>query len=1233
MWIFPKENLMPLTFWITESESKYFLLQRRRSGPFMGTWDSVFNTKSAPFRILHQAPSSEVYHEIAIGLTHDEILKDWNWISSVLIKDLNEMESDDDVTTFTLCKIESMVAHQKHGISEETEDSENFKVVAADFQKIFNMLPEEKLVNYYACTYIKGKIPRQGRLYISLNHVCFYAYILGIKTQLYIRFSEIVNLEKNIQTIYITTTDKKIYNFTLIHLNEAFSLIDELSKIAMQKLMQNPDTPILDEESSVFLKINSNGSKKPTLFRDLDVRQKSESYKMLFRLPQKEIVDGKIKAHLWTPYNKKFVSGNIFLSTNFMCFGSDVANLVSLVIPLGSIQSAEKKDDGPNRLDNQIMISTKENLPFLFSQISDRNALTAKISELCGRLVNPDSRERARHDISWCKETALMKNFKTGLTVEMLKKQNENMRKWNKHFMEFGKGISMFRTTDVINLITEGVPEDLRQEVWMIFSGAIHEKEMNPGLYEDLVEKSATKKSLTPIHDEIERDLHRSLPEHPAYQHSDGIDALRRVLQAYALRNEQVGYCQAMNIVTSVFLIFCDEENAFWLLARLCENLLPDYYNDKIVGAQIDQGVLNEFIHTFMPEIHSHLESLGIIKMISLSWFLTIFISVIPYESTLHIIDCFFYDGAKVIFMVALQILDWNRDKLLKCRDDGEAMSLLQAYLTGISNPDYQISEHQRSSSPSHKIRSQYVGTLINEAYTNYGPQISTQRIEELRNKHRRLTMRQFDIDNENSIIKNHSDNMYFSDEELRLILQLIREDKTRPQKLQQKSHEMAGESPFIVTPRRSEDGLIRDPYNKYENYKVDYDTFKMLFTELTHWGAAKNLDLSEKLFRLTDKQCTNVLDFTQIINAIGIIRSNKYPEKLKLLYILHLPPLLNKREIEQLKKQTPKRKDEAEEAFEAEDFFCEDDPTETVEALPSPTDHNFEEDLPSSFKNMILTKDNRDSSKMTPSSVNSTDLDGRTSTFYIDLPDLSKQKRCESIDTISDFSDLGAALGKNGAKQNLETCSNFSQISDLNYMRRNSSSTLDTRSLGSLRSILDQTDMQQKVVPDMKRANFDVLWQSLVDICGGVQDHEMKEAYLNLVQLGESHTTFKREDSSESFTKIVMGGNGADKSKTPVMGDINQFDLVAQIEKGLAKELQELEEKNRSSSSSSAKSKNNSSSSPEKGEGWRISINQYLATVLTVQCFVNKFVEPVNIKENIRKMQKNRRKCIASNY
>ena len=86
-----------------------------------------------------------------------------------------------------------------------------------------------------------------------------------------------------------------------------------------------------------------------------------------------------------------------------------------------------------------------------------------------------------------------------------------------------------------------------------------------------------------------------------------------------------------------------NEEDAFWTLAALCERLLPDYYNTKVVGALIDQGnalemlfslifnfndlgVFNDYCKEYLPELYEKLKNLGIAACISLSWFLTLYI-------------------------------------------------------------------------------------------------------------------------------------------------------------------------------------------------------------------------------------------------------------------------------------------------------------------------------------------------------------------------------------------------------------------------------------------------------------------------------------------------------------------------------------------------------------------------------------------------------------------------------
>ena len=98
-----------------------------------------------------------------------------------------------------------------------------------------------------------------------------------------------------------------------------------------------------------------------------------------------------------------------------------------------------------------------------------------------------------------------------------------------------------------------GLPNRLRGEMWEVLSGSIYLRFANPGYYEQLLKEHEGKTSTST--EDIEKDLHRSLPEYAGYQSQEGINSLRRVLQAYSFKNPELGYCQAMNILAAAILM------------------------------------------------------------------------------------------------------------------------------------------------------------------------------------------------------------------------------------------------------------------------------------------------------------------------------------------------------------------------------------------------------------------------------------------------------------------------------------------------------------------------------------------------------------------------------------------------------------------------------------------------------------------------------------------------------
>uniref|UniRef100_A0A672YVE2 TBC1 domain family member 9 n=1 Tax=Sphaeramia orbicularis TaxID=375764 RepID=A0A672YVE2_9TELE len=910
MWVSPEDVLLAGALWITERANPYFILQKRKghgdgggglAGLLVGTLDVVLDSSArvAPYRILYQTPDSLGYWIIAHGTSRKEITEHWEWLEHNLLQTLSIFENENDITTFVKGKVQGIIAeyNKNHDVKED-DDTDKFKEASAKFRKLFGMPEEEKLVNYYSCSYWKGKVPRQGWLYLSINHLCFYSYLLGKEAKLVVRWADITQLEKSAtlllpDVIKVSTRSNEHVFSVFLNINETFKLAEQLANIAMRQLLDNKGF----EQDRSLPKLKKKSPKKVSaLKRDLDARAKSERYRALFRLPKDEKLDGHTDCTLWTPFNKMHILGQMFVSTNYICFTSKEETMCSLIIPLREVTIVEKADSS-NVLPSPLSISTKNRMTFLFANLKDRDFLVQRISdflqqttskiylerELTGSLnSSDDERTFNLNDSSVPTATqALMtmyrrrspEEFNPKLAKEFLKEQA-----WKNHFTEYGQGVCMYRTEKTKELVLKGIPENMRGELWLLFSGAINEMATHPGYYEDLVEKSMGKYNLAT--EEIERDLHRSLPEHPAFQNEMGIAALRRVLTAYAFRNPNIGYCQAMNIVTSVLLLYAKEEEAFWLLVALCERMLPDYYNTRVVGALVDQGVFEELAREYVPQLYDCMQDLGVISTISLSWFLTLFLSVMPFESAVVVVDCFFYDGIKVIFQLALSVLHANIHQLLGCKDDGEAMTVLGRYLDSVTNKDSTLPPiphlHSLLTDNGEPHPEVDIFKLVRSSYEKFGS-IRADVIEQMRFKQRLRVIQTIEDTTKRNVVRTIVTETAFTIDELEELYVLFKAEHLT-------SCYWGGSS----NPTERHDPSL--PY--LEQYRIDVEQFKGLFNLLFPWANGAHSDpLALRFFRLLDQNGDALINFREFISGLGVLCHGDLTEKLKLLYKMHVLP------------------------------------------------------------------------------------------------------------------------------------------------------------------------------------------------------------------------------------------------------------------------------------------------------------------------------------------------------
>ncbi|KAJ5673089.1 hypothetical protein N7507_002216 [Penicillium longicatenatum] len=308
-------------------------------------------------------------------------------------------------------------------------------------------------------------------------------------------------------------------------------------------------------------------------------------------------------------------------------------------------------------------------------------------------------------------------------------RDRSKMRLWVEYFRENGRNVTLVRQPTFHKLIRVGLPNRLRGEIWELSSGSLFLRVRSPKLYQETLNQFEGQDSLAI--DEIEKDLNRSLPEYPGYQSEEGIGRLRRVLTAYSWTNAEIGYCQAMNIVVAALLIYMSEQQAFFLLSVLCDRLLPGYYSTTMYGTLLDQKVFESLVEKTMPVLWEHLAKFDVqLSVVSLPWFLSLYINSMPLVFAFRVLDVFFLEGPKVLFQVGLAILRINGEELLEIQDDGSFISVLKSYFSRLDE-----SAHPKSENPKLRAITRFQELMV-VAFKEFSG-ITHSTITEQRDKHK----------------------------------------------------------------------------------------------------------------------------------------------------------------------------------------------------------------------------------------------------------------------------------------------------------------------------------------------------------------------------------------------------------------------------------------------------------------------------------------------------------------
>ena len=240
-----------------------------------------------------------------------------------------------------------------------------------------------------------------------------------------------------------------------------------------------------------------------------------------------------------------------------------------------------------------------------------------------------------------------------------------------------GRSGANAQQADTQALLSAGAPDDCRGELWLRHASAAQRPYPS---YPQLLAKgdaAVPEDSLVTI----KKDLGRTFPQGALFGEGGATrQELRDVLCCFAQASAD-GYCQGLNFIAGVLLLFLRWYDACGVLCAVAgsEKYNAGYYGRSMEMCTVDQAALAAAVCERFPEVSEKLESLCVtLTDLFVKWFLCLFVDCFPLHVTLIFWDFYFVHGIPFIFSVILAFIGEHSEAILAAPDLTTVMDLVR---------------------------------------------------------------------------------------------------------------------------------------------------------------------------------------------------------------------------------------------------------------------------------------------------------------------------------------------------------------------------------------------------------------------------------------------------------------------------------------------------------------------------------------------------------------------------